>query len=51
MTIRDWKDDWRVPVLTQDIPTGKEADAGQVETYVRDKAVPKKPNPSQKSVQ
>jgi hypothetical protein len=51
MEIKDWQDDWRVPVLTQEMPTGKEADAGKDQTPVGDKVVPKKPKPSQKPTQ
>jgi hypothetical protein len=36
MTIKDWQDDWRVPVLNQDMSTDKEVDAGKEKT-------PKKP--------
>jgi hypothetical protein len=51
MTIKDWQDDWKIPVLTQEIPTGKEVDAEQYQTPVVDKFAPKKPNPSHKSAQ
>jgi hypothetical protein len=29
MTIKDWKDDWRVPILIQEMPMDKEVDAGK----------------------
>jgi hypothetical protein len=51
MAIKDWQDDWRVPVLTQEMPIGKEIDRGKDQTPVGDKVAPKKPNSSQKSVQ
>jgi hypothetical protein len=47
MEIRDWQDDWRIPVLTQEMPTGMETDAGKVQTPVGDKVALKKPKPSQ----
>jgi hypothetical protein len=48
MEIKDWQDEWRTPVLTQEMPTGTEADVGKFKTPVGDKSAPKKPNPSQK---
>jgi hypothetical protein len=51
MAIKDWKDDWRVPVLNQEMSTDKEADAGKEQTPVGDKKMPKKPNPGQKPTQ
>jgi hypothetical protein len=50
MTIKDWQDDWRIPVLNQEIPASKEAYACQVQTPIGDKDAPKKPKPSQNSV-
>jgi hypothetical protein len=36
MAIKDWEDDWRIPVLTQDIPAGaEEEEARQEHTHVR----------------
>ena len=29
MAIRDWHDEWRIPVLNQEMPTYKEVEAGQ----------------------
>jgi hypothetical protein len=48
MAMKNWQDDWRVTFLTQEIPTGKEANAGQDQTHVRDKVAPKNPKPIQK---
>jgi hypothetical protein len=48
MAIKDWQDDWRVPVPTQEMPTDKEVEAGKDQTPFGDKVAPKKPNPSQK---
>jgi hypothetical protein len=28
MTMRDWHDDWRIPVLTQEVPKGVKVDIG-----------------------
>jgi hypothetical protein len=47
MAIRDWKDDYRVLVLNQEISTNKEVDVGKEQTPTRDKMAPKKPNPGQ----
>jgi hypothetical protein len=46
MAIKDWQDDWRVPILIQDIPTDKEADARQENTLIGEKTIPNQPNPS-----
>jgi hypothetical protein len=51
MAIKDWQDDWRVPVLTQDMPTYKEAEAGKDQTLAGNKATPKNPKLSQKPTQ
>jgi hypothetical protein len=51
MAMRDWHDDWRIPVLTQEVPKGTEVDAGSTKTPAGDKVVPKKMKPSQKSMQ
>jgi hypothetical protein len=48
MAIKDWQDDWRVPVLNQEMSMDKEVDAGQEQTPAGDKMMPKKPNPGQK---
>ena len=54
MTIKDWEDEWRIPVLTQDIPAGAEEEearqehthdeeAGQEQKQPQEVVVPKKP--------
>jgi hypothetical protein len=40
MAIKDWQDDWRVPILNQEMSTDKEAEAGKEKTHVGDKMVP-----------
>jgi hypothetical protein len=58
MAIKDWEDDWRIIVLTPDIPTGVEEEeerkehtnaeeAGQEETQPQEVIVPKKPRTGQ----
>jgi hypothetical protein len=43
MVIKDWEDDWKIPVLTQDIPARtEEEEAGQEETQPQEVPVPKK---------
>jgi hypothetical protein len=51
MDMRDWKYDWRVPVLTQEVPKGTEADPGSTKIPTGAKVAPKKLKPSQKLVQ
>jgi hypothetical protein len=51
MTIKDWQDDWRVPFFIQEMPTDKEADAGQEKTPVGDKTTPNNPKPIQNLAQ
>jgi hypothetical protein len=51
MAIKDCQDDWRVPVLTQEMPIYKEAEAGKEQTPAGNKAPPKKPKQSQKLTQ
>jgi hypothetical protein len=46
--IKDWQDEWRVPVLIQEMSMDKEVDVGQEQTPFGDKMTPKKPNPGQK---
>jgi hypothetical protein len=46
MAMRDWHNDWRIPVLTQEFPKGTEVDAGSTKTPAGDKVVPKNPKPS-----
>jgi hypothetical protein len=36
MEIRDWKDDWKIPVITKEIPKGKEVEAGSSKTPAGD---------------
>jgi hypothetical protein len=44
MVIRDWEDDWNIPVLTQYIPARTlEEEIGQEETQPQEVPVPKKP--------
>jgi len=45
MSIKDWKDDWILLLLNQEMPTGKEADAGKDQTPVKDKDAAKNPKP------
>jgi hypothetical protein len=43
MAIKDWEDDWKIPSLTQEIPTKTtEEEAGQEETQPQEVPVPKK---------
>jgi hypothetical protein len=51
MTIKDWQDDLRVPVLNQEMSTNKGADVGKEQTPTRDKMTPKNPNSGQKPTQ
>lgn len=51
MAMRDWHNDWKIPVLTQEVPKSTEVDAGQTKTPAGDKIAPKKPKPTQKSTQ
>jgi hypothetical protein len=51
MAIKDWQDDWRVPILIQEMSTDKEADAKQEQTPAGDKTMPKNPKPSHKPTQ
>jgi hypothetical protein len=43
MAIKDWKSDWRVPVLTQDMSTDKEVDARQDQIPAGDEYIPNNP--------
>jgi hypothetical protein len=51
MAMRDWLDNWKIPVLNQEVPKGTEVDAGKTKTPAGDKVAPKRPKPTQKSVQ
>jgi hypothetical protein len=43
MVIKDWEDDWKIPVLTQDITTKKtKEETWQEETQPQEFLVPKK---------
>jgi hypothetical protein len=43
MVIKDWEDEWKIPVLTQDLPERTtEEEAGQGETQPQEVPVPKK---------
>jgi hypothetical protein len=46
MAMRYWPDDWRIPVLTQEVPQGMKVDASSTKTPTRDKVVPKNPKPT-----
>jgi hypothetical protein len=48
MAMRDWHDDWRISVPTQEVPKGTEVDMGTTKTSIGDTAVPKKPTKSGK---
>jgi hypothetical protein len=55
MEMRDWKDDWKIPVITKDMPKGKEVEAGSSKTSAGGSTMTKKPTqqgkPSQKTMQ
>jgi hypothetical protein len=51
MTIKDWDDDWRIPVLNQEMPIGMEEGVGQGQTPVEDIKIPKKPRIGQNKAQ
>jgi hypothetical protein len=51
MAIKDWQDDWRVPILIQEMFMDKEVDAEQEQTPTGDKTTPKNPKPSHKLTQ
>jgi hypothetical protein len=55
MEMRDWQDDWKIPVITKEIPKGKEVEVGSSKTHVRDNVARKKPTqhgkPNQKPTQ
>jgi hypothetical protein len=51
MAMRYWHDDdWKIPVLTQEVPKGMEVDVGSTKTPAGDKVMPKKTKPTQNSV-
>jgi hypothetical protein len=43
MAIKDWNDDWRIPVLNQEIPVGRVEEVGQEQTPTEEIIMPKKP--------
>jgi hypothetical protein len=45
MAMRDWPDDWKIPVLNQEEPKGIELDTSKTKTIAGDKAVPKMMKP------
>jgi hypothetical protein len=48
MVIRDWENDWKILVLTQDIPTRTtKEEVGQEETKPQEVPMPKKPRMGQ----
>jgi hypothetical protein len=49
MAMWDWHDDWKISVITREVPTGKEVEAGVSKTPAGDSVVPKNLKPSQKS--
>jgi hypothetical protein len=51
MAIKDWNEDWRIPVLNQEMPADTEAEAGQEQTPAEEIMVPKKPRTGQTQVQ
>jgi hypothetical protein len=42
MEMHDWKDDWKIPVIAKEVPTGKEVEVGGSKTPVGDSVAPKK---------
>ena len=55
MAMRDWQDDWKIPVITKDMPKGKEVEARSSKTPVGDNISPQNPTqqgkPSQNPIQ
>jgi hypothetical protein len=41
MAIHDWKDDWNIPIITKEIPKGKEVEVGSSKTPAEDNNVHK----------
>jgi hypothetical protein len=41
--IKDWVDDWKIPVITKDMPKGKEIEAGSSKTSAGGSTTTKKP--------
>jgi restriction endonuclease len=51
MAIKDWNDDWRIPILNQEMPTRMEEKEGKEQTLAEEIAVPNKPRSGQNKVQ
>jgi hypothetical protein len=52
MAIKDWDDNWRIPVLNREIPTEmEEEEVRQEQTHAEEITVPKKPRTGQNKVQ
>jgi hypothetical protein len=52
MAIKDWEDDWRIPVLIREIPAEiEEEEVRQEQTHVEEITVPKKPRTGQNKAQ
>jgi hypothetical protein len=52
MAIKDWDDNWRIPVLNREMPTEmEEEEVGQGQTPVEEITVPKKPRTGQNKAQ
>jgi hypothetical protein len=55
MMMRDWQYDWQIPIITKNMPKGKEVEAGSSKTPVGGSAATKKPmeqvKPGQKLAQ
>jgi hypothetical protein len=43
MAMRDWQDEWKIPVITKKIPKGKEVESGLSKTSVGGSTIDKKP--------
>jgi hypothetical protein len=51
MTIKDWDDDWRIPVMNQEIPIDTEVEVVQEKTPAEEITLPKKPRIGQNKAQ
>jgi hypothetical protein len=47
MDMRDWPNEFKIPVLDQEVPQGMDVDVGKAKTHVGDNATPKKLKPTQ----
>jgi len=43
MEMQNWKDDWKILVITKEMTKGKEIEAGSSKTLVGDNVKPKNP--------